>query len=98
VDRTPDKAIVIWNGAPNTYNGSVEKTYALGNGYQLDICLYNASDWSITPQIAFEVQDPSRGSGAGIPRRCTNPWESTVTSPGLASSWHAEGSGTRRNG
>ena len=32
------------------------------------------------------------------PRWCTKPWESTVASSGLASSWHAEVSGTRRDG
>ncbi len=31
-------------------------------------------------------------------RWCTKPWESTVASSGLASSWHAEVSGTRRGG
>jgi hypothetical protein len=47
----------IWAGAPNTYNGSVEQTFALAGGYQLDLFLLNATDWAITPQIAFAVAD-----------------------------------------
>lgn len=47
---------LVWSGALNTYNGSVEHTYALTGGYQLDVFLNNASDWSITPTVSFEVQ------------------------------------------
>jgi hypothetical protein len=35
---------------------------------------------------------------AQIARWCTKPWEATIASSGLASSWHAEVSGTRRDG
>ena len=47
----------IWTGAPSSYNGSVEQTFALAGGYQLDVFLFNATDWAITPQIAFAVED-----------------------------------------
>lgn len=49
---------VIWNGASDTWDGSTILTDDLSNGDVLDIYLYNASDWDITPTIGFELQDP----------------------------------------
>ena len=46
---------LVWNGAANTYNGFIEKKI-IGANYQLDLFLYNASDWSITPTIGFEIE------------------------------------------
>jgi PEP-CTERM motif len=47
----------IWAGSNlNTYQGFAEKVYAMGGGLQLDVFLYNASDWSITPQVSFMVE------------------------------------------
>jgi hypothetical protein len=66
---------LIWNGETGPlagkYNGSVEYTYAIGStNYQLDVFLYNATDWSITPKVAFEVQDapavPAPGNTLGL--------------------------------
>ncbi|MGH8150656.1 MAG: PEP-CTERM sorting domain-containing protein [Steroidobacteraceae bacterium] len=45
---------VVWDGAANTYNGSTSVT-DLGDGYDLDIYLYNQTDWNITPTLGFEV-------------------------------------------
>ena len=45
---------VVWSGASNTYNGSTMLS-ELGNGYDLKIFLNNATDWNITPQLAFEL-------------------------------------------
>jgi hypothetical protein len=61
---------LIWNGETGPlagkYNGSVEYTYAIGStNYQLDVFLYNATDWSITPKVAFEVQDAPAVSAPG---------------------------------
>ena len=66
---------LIWNGETGPlagkYNGSVEYTYAIGStNYQLDVFLYNATDWSITPKVAFAVQDapavPAPGNTLGL--------------------------------
>lgn len=37
------------------YNGYSEFTDSLGGGYDLNLFLYNAADWDITPKIGFEV-------------------------------------------
>jgi hypothetical protein len=51
----------IWQGAANSWNGSTTLGYDLGNGDMLDIIVYNATDWNITPKIAFELVDaPAR--------------------------------------
>jgi hypothetical protein len=66
---------LIWNGETGPlagkYNGSVEYTYAIGStNYQLDVFLYNATDRSITPKVAFAVQDapavPAPGNTLGL--------------------------------
>lgn len=62
-----DTDCVVWNGATNTYNGSTTLTQDLGNGKTLDILLQNATDWNITPQIAFALVDaPTGGGGSGV--------------------------------
>jgi hypothetical protein len=48
---------VVWNGASNTFNGSATLAVSLGNGDNLDIILYNATDWTVTPQVSFELVD-----------------------------------------
>jgi hypothetical protein len=48
---------LVWSGASNTWNGSTTLTYNLGNGDALEIFLYNATDWNITPKIGFELVD-----------------------------------------
>lgn len=45
----------VWAGAANTWNGSTMLSKQLGNGYTLEIFLYNATDWNITPKIGFEL-------------------------------------------
>jgi hypothetical protein len=49
---------IVWNGATNTYNGSATLAINLGNGDYLDIILNNATDWTVTPTISFELVDP----------------------------------------
>jgi hypothetical protein len=52
---------VVWTGASNTYDGSMTLFKSLGSlnpalaGQSLDIFLYNATDWNITPKIGFEL-------------------------------------------
>lgn len=52
---------VVWTGASNTFDGSITLFKALGAlnpalaGQSLEIFLYNATDWNITPKIAFEL-------------------------------------------
>lgn len=48
---------IVWAGASNTWNGSTMLTESLGNNTDLNIYLYNATDWSITPKIGFELVD-----------------------------------------
>lgn len=52
-----DTDCLVWNGAANTYNGSTMLTAALGSTHDLEIYLYNATDWNITPRVAFELVD-----------------------------------------
>ena len=49
-------------------------------------------------QVRRELRDGRKAVERLEARWCTKPWESTVASSGLASSWHAEVSGTRRDG
>jgi len=52
---------LVWTGASNTYDGSTTLFKSLGSlnpalaGQSLDIFLYNATDWNITPKIGFEL-------------------------------------------
>ncbi len=48
---------IVWTGASNTWNGSTMLSGSLGNDTDLEITLYNATDWSITPKIGFELVD-----------------------------------------
>lgn len=45
---------VLW-GSTTTYNGSTMLSENIGHGYDLDIYLYNSTDWNITPRIGFEL-------------------------------------------
>ncbi|MGH8218582.1 MAG: PEP-CTERM sorting domain-containing protein [Steroidobacteraceae bacterium] len=45
----------LWTGAGNNYNGSTMLSASLGDGYDLDIFLYNAADWNVTPTIGFQI-------------------------------------------
>lgn len=54
---TGDTDCLIWDGASNTFNGSTMLTAALSSTENLDIYLYNATDWNITPKIGFAVVD-----------------------------------------
>ena len=66
---------LVWTGASNTFDGSTTIFNSLGAlnpalaGESLDIFLYNATDWNITPTIGFElvsnqVQVPEPGTFA----------------------------------
>jgi len=46
---------VDWSGAPATPTGSVTDAVTFTDGTVLDVTLYNAEDWNITPQISFTV-------------------------------------------
>jgi len=52
---------VVWSGASNAYDGSTTIFNSLGAlnpslaGQSLEIFLYNATDWNITPTIGFEL-------------------------------------------
>ncbi|MGH7049118.1 MAG: PEP-CTERM sorting domain-containing protein [Acetobacteraceae bacterium] len=48
---------IVWTGASNTWNGSTMLSGSPGNDRDLDITLYNGTDWSITPKIGFELVD-----------------------------------------
>ncbi|MGH7104427.1 MAG: PEP-CTERM sorting domain-containing protein [Acetobacteraceae bacterium] len=48
---------IVWDGAPDTWDGSTMLTESLGNDTDLEIFLYNATDWNITPTIGFELVD-----------------------------------------
>lgn len=48
---------IVWTGASNTWNGSTMLSGSPGNDRDLDITLYNGTDWSITPKTAFEFVD-----------------------------------------
>lgn len=55
-----DTDCFIWQQDANNdnngkYTGYSEFTESLGKGYDLDLFLYNAADWDITPKIGFEV-------------------------------------------
>ncbi len=45
---------IVWAGASSGYS---MLTGDLGNGEDLNIYLYNATDWNLTPQIGFELVD-----------------------------------------
>ena len=52
---------VDWSNAGTAWNGSETIQIALGNGDDLDIILYNGSDWTVNTQIGFQLVDaPSR--------------------------------------
>ncbi len=57
VSTPGDTDCVVWTGAANKWNGSTMLSSNLGNGDTLEIFLYNATDWNITPKIGFEVVD-----------------------------------------
>lgn len=55
-----DTDCFIWQQDANKdnngdYNGYSEFTESLGKGYDLDLFLYDAADWDITPKVGFEV-------------------------------------------
>ncbi|MGH8318334.1 MAG: PEP-CTERM sorting domain-containing protein [Steroidobacteraceae bacterium] len=45
----------LYWGSTTTFNGYDVLTDNLNDGYDLDIFLYNATDWDITSQIGFEL-------------------------------------------
>jgi hypothetical protein len=49
---------VDWTGSNGTSTGSVTDVLNFGDGTILDITLYNAEDWAITPKISFDL-DPT---------------------------------------
>jgi hypothetical protein len=49
---------VDWTGSNGTSTGSVTDALNFGDGTILDITLYNAEDWAITPKISFDL-DPT---------------------------------------
>lgn len=50
----------IWNGASNTYNGTVTLLEPISGlaGHFLEVTFYNATDWNIAPSFQFSVVDP----------------------------------------
>jgi hypothetical protein len=49
---------VDWTGSNGTSTGKVTDVLNFGDGTILDITLYNAEDWAITPKISFDL-DPT---------------------------------------
>lgn len=49
---------VDWTGSNGTATGRVTDVLNFGDGTILDITLYNAEDWAITPKISFDL-DPT---------------------------------------
>ena len=48
---------VDWSTAGTTYNGHETIQISLGNGDDLDIILFNGSDWTVNTQIGFQLVD-----------------------------------------
>jgi len=46
---------IDWAGAPATPTGSVTDAVTFTDGTVLNVTLYNAEDWAITPKISFTV-------------------------------------------
>ena len=49
---------VDWTGSNGASTGKVTDALNFGDGTILDITLYNAEDWAITPKIGFDL-DPT---------------------------------------
>jgi hypothetical protein len=56
---TGDTDCVLWGSTTSGYTGTTSITDVIDftNGDVLDITLYNAQDWDITPQISFDLID-----------------------------------------
>jgi hypothetical protein len=67
---------VTWGGT-TTWNAAPTMLTSLGSGYNLEIFLQNATDWNITPKIAFEVVP---GTPPGVPE----PGTLSIFAAGLA--------------
>ena len=48
---------VDWSNAGTAYNGTETIQISLGNGDDLDIILYNGSDWTVNTKIGFQLVD-----------------------------------------
>jgi hypothetical protein len=54
-----DTDCVLWGSTTNATTGSITDIINFTNGDVLDITLYDAQDWDITPQISFELTAPT---------------------------------------
>ena len=57
VNSTGQSDCVDWSNAGTSYNGTETLQISLGNGDDLDIILYNGSDWTVNTQIGFQLVD-----------------------------------------
>jgi hypothetical protein len=53
-----DTDCIVWTGAANSPTGSATLGLTTSNGLILNTTFYNANDWSITPNISFDL-DPA---------------------------------------
>ena len=57
-----DTDCFLWGGSVQNHTGSVNVLEAIpGTNFDLQITLYNATDWDITPQFRLEVVDAPPG-------------------------------------
>lgn len=64
---------IVWSGAADTYNGKAIKNMNIPGGQFLYMTFFNATDWSITPQINLALDDPTHTNPSPTPLPGTLP-------------------------